>query len=198
MILGFLEIGPKTGYDLKKRFDRSVSGFWPADQSRIYRVLSRLYENGLVSQEIVEQTGKPNRKVYHINQEGREALHQWLTKCQPGGTHSPFLVQLFFAGVLNDEEAVALLEAKAKRVRATLASFPLLYPLGDDYVHDEPDRVDFFHFLTLDSAITMRYAYLEWLEKAIERIRNGDHQKGREGAITRWPPYATGKKDSTA
>ena len=37
VILGFLEVGPKTGYDLKKRFDRTVHGFWPADQSRIYR-----------------------------------------------------------------------------------------------------------------------------------------------------------------
>ena len=40
VILGFLEVGPKTGYDLKKRFDRSVAGFWPADQSRIYRTLT--------------------------------------------------------------------------------------------------------------------------------------------------------------
>ena len=41
-ILGFLNYHPYSGYDLKKIFDTSVSHFWPADQSQIYRTLSRL------------------------------------------------------------------------------------------------------------------------------------------------------------
>ena len=96
---------------------------------------------------------------------------------------------MFFAGLLADEEAIKLLEAKVERVRSTLNSFPEWYPLSPDYEHDEPERVDFFHFLTLDSAIYMRYALIEWLEGAIERIRNQDYEKGRDGAIKRWPPY---------
>ena len=84
VILGFLEVGPKTGYDLKKRFDRSVAGFWPADQSRIYRTLAKLSERGFVSQEVVAQSDRPDRKVYHISDEGREELHRWLAECEPG------------------------------------------------------------------------------------------------------------------
>jgi len=34
----------------------------------------------------------------------------------------------------------------------------------------------------------MRYALIEWLEGAIERIRNQDYEKGRDGAIKQWPP----------
>ncbi len=194
-ILGFLEVGPKTGYDLKKRFDRSVAGIWPADQSRIYRTLAQLDEYGLVSHEIIEQTDKPNRKVYHITEEGREELHQWLMTCQPGASRSPFLVQLFFAGLLSDEEAISLLEAKIARIRDTLASFPERYPLGKDYEHDEPVRVDFFHFITLDSAIFMRCAFLDWLESLVARIKNGDVERGRDGAITQWPPYTPDSRD---
>lgn len=193
VILGFLDVGPKTGYDLKKRFDRSVSGFWPADQSRIYRTLSRLHEQDLVSQEVIPQTERPDRKVYRITRKGQAELHRWLVECQPGPSHSAFLVQVFFAGLLSDDDAIALLEAKAARIRANLVSFPKKYPLAEDYEHDEPERVDFFHFLTLDSAIHMRYAMLDWIETAIARIRSGNAEKGREGAITRWPPY-TGTK----
>ena len=190
VILGFLEVGPKTGYDLKKRFDRSVAGFWPADQSRIYRTLAKLDEQGLVSQEIVPQADRPDRKVYHITEEGREGLHRWLVECESGAPpRISWLVQLFFSGVLSDEEAIRLLEDKKTRILDRLTSFPKKYRLSADYEHDEPERVDFFHWLTLDSAVHMRYALIEWIDGAIERIRNRDYEKGREGAVTRWPPY---------
>ena len=189
-ILGFLEVGPKTGYDLKQRFDRSVSGFWRADQSRIYRTLDRLREREWVSQEVVAQADRPDRKPYSITERGREAFYQWMDDCQAGPPQrNAFLVQLFFAGLLGDDEAIRLLQAKKHRILDVLASFPERYRLAPDYEHDEPQRVDFFHWLTLDSAVHMRYAYLDWIDGAIDRIRAKDHEKGREGAITRWPPY---------
>lgn len=189
-ILGFLEVGPKTGYDLKQRFDRSVSGFWHADQSRIYRTLDKLRERGWVAQEVVPQADRPDRKPYRLTDAGRAAFYGWMESPQAGPpSRNAFLVQLFFAGLLGDEEAIRLLEAKRERILQTLASFPKRYRLAPEYKHDEPERVDFFHWLTLDSAVCMRYAYLEWIDNAIERIRRGDYGAGREAAVTRWPPY---------
>jgi PadR family transcriptional regulator AphA len=48
-ILGFLSYSPFTGYDLKKFFDQSVRHFWLADQSQIYRTLSRLNEESMTA-----------------------------------------------------------------------------------------------------------------------------------------------------
>ena len=189
-ILGFLEVSPKTGYDLKQRFDRSVSGFWHADQSRIYRTLDKLRERGWVSQEVVAQPNRPDRKPYSITEKGRDAFYRWIEDCQSGPpARNAFLVQLFFAGLLSDDEAIRLLKAKKQRILDILASFPERYRLGKEYEHDEPERVDFFHWLTLDSAVYMRYAYLQWIDGAIDRIRRREYEKGREGAVTRWPPY---------
>jgi PadR family transcriptional regulator AphA len=67
-ILGFLNYGPSSGYDLKKVFDVSVQHFWPADQSQIYRTLSRLEDEGWAEMELVEQEDRPDRKVYHITE----------------------------------------------------------------------------------------------------------------------------------
>lgn len=196
-ILGFLEVGPKTGYDLKQRFDRSVSGFWYADQSRIYRTLDKLRERGWVSQEVVAQADRPDRKPYSITEKGRDEFCRWMQDCQAGSpARNSFLVQLFFAGLLSDEEAIRLLEAKKKRVLDVLASFPNRYRLAPEYEHDEPERVDFFHWLTLDSAVHMRYAYLEWIDNAIDRIRRREYERGREGAVTRWPPYGDLSQDA--
>jgi len=193
-ILGFLEVGSKTGYDLKQRFDRSVSGFWSVDQSRIYRTLEKLRDRGWVSQEIVAQPDRPDRKPYTITDTGRDALYSWMYECQSGPPQrNAFLVQLFFAGLLSDEEAIRLLEDKKRRVLAVLASFPERYRMAPQYEHDESERIDFFHWLTLDSAVHMRYAYLEWIDSAIDRIRKADYERGRDGALTRWPPYTAAR-----
>ena len=190
VILGFLNIESLTGYDLKKKFDRTVSGIWPADQSQIYRTLANLNDEGLVYRETIQQETRPNRRVNHITGSGQQVLHEWMLECEPGSCpRSAFLVQIYFAGLLEDEEAIHLLEGKAERVRRKLASFPETYQLGVDYRDPDPAKIDFFEFLPLDYGIHMRYALLEWLEGAIQRIRDKTYEKGREGAITRWPPY---------
>jgi PadR family transcriptional regulator AphA len=84
-ILGFLNYHPYTGYDLKKIFDTSVRHFWQADQSQIYRTLSRLTEHGYVEMEKVPQEDRPDRKVYHITQAGHAELIKWLSSPPPRG-----------------------------------------------------------------------------------------------------------------
>jgi len=85
-ILGFLSSQPLSGYDLKKIFDTSVSHFWPADQSQIYRTLgrlvdngwARLVDNGWAEMEVVNQSDRPDRKVYGPTPAGRTELLRWL------------------------------------------------------------------------------------------------------------------------
>jgi len=190
IVLGFLEISPKTGYDIKRRFDRSVSGFWSADQSRIYRTLDKLRERGWVRQEVIPQSDRPDKKLHTITESGRKAFHSWMEEHPIGPPlRNAFLVQLFFGGLMSDEEAIRLLEAKRKRLLDALAAYPKQYCLGETYEHDEPERVDFFHWLTLDSAIWLDYANIKWIDGALDRVRRKEYTKGREGAITQWPPY---------
>jgi len=84
-ILGFLNYGESSGYDLKKMFDTSIRHFWSADQSQIYRTLSKLVKKQWVTMHLVEQVDKPNRKVYTITEAGKEGLYQWLKTPLPLG-----------------------------------------------------------------------------------------------------------------
>ena len=58
-ILGFLNYGPCSGYELTKAFHSSVQFFWPAQTSQIYLTLGKLEDAGLVTHETVIQNGKP-------------------------------------------------------------------------------------------------------------------------------------------
>ena len=176
-ILGFLNYGASSGYDLKKLFDVSVRHFWPADQSQIYRTLSRLAERGWAEAEIVQQEDRPNRKVYHITEAGQEELRRWLTTSFPTkDARHALLIQVFFAGQLSDEEILELFEQEATRLRQALESYSQIPQQSAVYASAiELPREAFFWMLTLEYGIKVNQMRLEWIEDVIQRIKSGQH-----------------------
>jgi DNA-binding PadR family transcriptional regulator len=173
-ILGFLSYKPFSGYDLKKALDNSVRHFWYADQSQIYRTLARLNEQGWAEVEVVEQTERPDRKVYSITPAGREELHRWLAGPFPvEAAHSAPLIQIFFAGQLSDEEILEKFKQAAGIFRATLDRYNQVPAHLDDYVEivDSP-RESYFWMLTLELGMKTTQAQLEWAESVIKVIEN--------------------------
>lgn len=183
-ILGFLRYGPQTGYDLKKVFDVSVRHFWPAQQSQIYQSLSKLTDEGLIECELIPQTDRPNRKLFHITKDGNTELLRWLAApIAERPVRAQFLIQIFFAGCLSDSEILSLLESKATEIRRIIKHFETGETPHPTHAHDLPPREQFFWYLTLDFGIDSARQSLRWLEGAIERIRNKDYEKGIAGAL---------------
>jgi PadR family transcriptional regulator AphA len=180
-ILGFLSYKPLSGYDLKAVFDLSVQHFWPADQSQIYRTLSRLAESGLTEVEVIEQEERPDRKVYTITEQGREELHRWLT-CPPPPKEKRMaeLVQIFFSGRLADEEILAIFKQYADRSRQALERLHAVpgQSEGQACFEEGRERDAFFWQLTLEYGIRMTEAGLAWIEDVIGRLERGEHTKG--------------------
>jgi DNA-binding PadR family transcriptional regulator len=174
-ILGFLDYHPYTGYDLKKIFDTSVRHFWPADQSQIYRTLSRLTDQGFAEMEKIPQEDRPDRKVYHITESGRAELIRWLSGPPTlGEPRSASLVQVFFAGQLSDQEILEKFEGFAAVMRTVLAQYDRVPDMIGPYQQEiSSPREHFFWMLTLENGITSMRANLEWVEKVIERIKSG-------------------------
>jgi PadR family transcriptional regulator, regulatory protein AphA len=178
-ILGFLSYQPYSGYDLKKIFDTSIRHFWPADQSQIYRTLSRLTENGWAQMERIPQEYRPDRKVYHITEAGRAALREWLSGPPPlDAPRSAPLIQVFFSGQLSDAEILVKFEGYAAIMRAILAQYDQVGGQLGPFLQEIPSpREHFFWLLTLENGIANMRANLAWAESVIERIKNGQVPK---------------------
>jgi len=182
-ILGFLNYVPLTGYDLKKVFDSSVRHFWYADQSQIYRTLSRLTEKNYVEMELVEQTERPDRKVYHITQTGKEELKKWLKGPIPmENPRSAPLVQVFFSGQLDDAHSLEYFRHAAQMIHGILAIYAEVPDILQNRVMKEvpgieklDQREKFFWLLTLESGIINMRSTLEWMESVIERLEKKDY-----------------------
>lgn len=173
-ILGFLNYGAFSGYDLKKAFDASIAHFWSANQSHIYRTLARLAEDELVVVEVVEQDEHPDRKIYHITESGRDALHTWLMTPLPfEPTRSPALIQTFFSGMLSNQEILSVLQYRAQTLSVLLQAFSQLPAQSQAYIQlIQSPRDVFFWTMTLEYGIMLAQTKLQWTEMVIERIRH--------------------------
>lgn len=72
-----------SGYDLARRFDASIGNFWKASHQQIYKVLARMEGERLVEARLVEQDGRPDKKVYAITPEGRDELARFTATPTP-------------------------------------------------------------------------------------------------------------------
>ena len=177
-ILGFLHYKPLSGYDLKKAFDTSVRHFWPADQSQIYRTLAGLADKGWAEVEVIHQEDRPDRKVYHITPAGRAELLRWLaTPVPPEEPRSANLVQVFFSGLLPDEEVLAHFERAAAQMRRLLEVYAQVPEQAAPYyaLAGSPREI-FYWLLTLECGVINARAQLAWLESVIERLREGRYE----------------------
>lgn len=69
---------PGSGYELARRFERSIGYFWTATHQQIYRVLKRMEGDGLLDVRDVPQRGRPDKKEYSVAGPGRAVLAAWL------------------------------------------------------------------------------------------------------------------------
>ncbi len=184
-ILGFLYEKSLSGYDLKKVFDSTVWYFWPAQQSQIYRTLSRLTDRRYVSVEVVPQDGRPNRKVYNITESGCRELQGWLAEPHPDTPNrEPFLLQVFFSGALSDEEVLGVLRVKAEVVRSSITFFEEKSLEASPQPQGVSPRDLFFRYLTLEYGLESLRMGLRWIERAMERVERGEYERGREAVFS--------------
>ena len=71
---------PSTGYELTRRFDKSIGRFWTATHQQVYKVLGRMQAAGWIAATEVAQDGRPDKKVYDLTPAGRDELADWIDR----------------------------------------------------------------------------------------------------------------------
>lgn len=106
-ILGLLNYGSMTGYDIMLTFKKSLNFFWTVQTSQIYRELQTLKSKGWVTDQNISQSGKPDKKLFSITESGRKELNRWLMEDDTGfETKSPIMMKTFFRGEKSIDENI--------------------------------------------------------------------------------------------
>ncbi|MEI7031750.1 PadR family transcriptional regulator [Streptomyces pratensis] len=105
---------PGSGYELARRFERSIGYFWTATHQQIYRVLGRMESDGLLAVRAVPQEGRPDKKEYSVTGSGRTALADWLHKpIEPESLRHDLAVKI--RGAAFDDPAALVREVERHR-----------------------------------------------------------------------------------
>ena len=170
-LLGLLTIRRSSGYDLSKLFQESLSFFWVANQSQIYRELDKMEGLGWVVSSKVEQDARPNKRVYAITQEGDKELIRWLKEENAEDlavVRNPLLMKLFFAGKVDKEHAITLLtnyrkfcEDARTEIRAEVE--------GIGEVEETAARPAYWLYAT-EYSIRNYDFQIEWIDETLRRL----------------------------
>ena len=129
VVLGMIQLGARSGYQIKQMVDQSIRFFWTISQVQIYPSLVQLERAGLITGRSA-QRGRRRRRDHEITAAGKAVLQEWLRRPEP----MPFelrdigLVKLFFADALSDGEAGDLLNAIIRRSEDRLATLQQVEP----------------------------------------------------------------------
>ncbi|MGW2177655.1 PadR family transcriptional regulator [Streptomyces sp. NPDC001732] len=105
---------PGSGYELSRRFERSIGYFWTATHQQIYRVLKRMEGDGWVEVREVPQEGRPDKKEYSVADLGRTVLSAWLHEpIEPESVRHDLAVKI--RGSAFDDPAALIREVRRYR-----------------------------------------------------------------------------------
>ncbi|WP_284500401.1 PadR family transcriptional regulator [Microbulbifer litoralis] len=169
-VLTLLDIEPGSGYDLKRRFERSVSHFWSASHQQMYRELHKLHDEGLLDCTEQAQAGKPDKKIYSLTDSGRAALADWVRRPAPAQKiREPFLIQLFAGHHLENDQARALVRKQLDEHRALLASY---VEQNERVLNSDPALQERYWLAhqTLLLGIEAEQTWIQWAEKLLREL----------------------------
>lgn len=155
-----------TGYELAKTFDTSIGFFWKADHQQIYRELTRLRDRGHIHGREVVQSGKPNKLVYNLTNEGRAALKHWAVRpSSPPSIKDDLLVRLLALDSIDIEPLRADLMARLEYHRDRLARYERI--LNKRFPQGAVSTGETGKLLALRAGLRYERAVAEWCEEAL-------------------------------
>ncbi|HEY4669955.1 MAG TPA: PadR family transcriptional regulator [Tepidiformaceae bacterium] len=162
-ILGLLAHEELSGYELTKRFQSSVVYFWEARSQQIYPELTRMEEDSLVRSRLVEQVGRPDKRLYSLTERGLDELTDWVTTPSPLTLiKDDFMLKVYSYGMADPEAARQAVATQRRRHEERLAELRRIEKhIGVlDALH-VPDRL-FGAYLTLQGGMRFEEAFIAW------------------------------------
>ena len=169
-----------SGYELARRFDRSIGYFWAATHQQIYRTLRTMEDDHWVRGTEVAQHGRPDKKVYTVSEAGRAELARWIAAPLVGRGSSvadsrtrDLAVKIRGAG----HGDIDTLRAQVVSLRTERAELLDVYRGFEKSQFPNPDAVAgtaLHQYLVLRGGIRAEESAIEWLDEVAAGLERRD------------------------
>lgn len=160
-----------SGYDLARRFDKSIGFFWRATHQQIYRELARMEQAGWISSEAAPDGGRTRKKLYSVKPAGRRELKRWAREPAPMvELRDELMVRLRADAVIGPLGLEAEIERRAALHTEKLAAYRAIeardFPEGS-----ELSREARIQHLILKTGIMYEASWAAWSREALAVLR---------------------------
>jgi DNA-binding PadR family transcriptional regulator len=162
-VLALLADEPAHGYEIRRGLEeRFGTVIAPLNAGQVYTTLSRLQRDELVADDTVEQSGRPDKRVYRLTDAGRRALEEWLgTASAPTRLRDDFFMKLVFAHAMGLADPAELIARQRVAYLRSLGELERVLASGTA----EPATA-----LVVEGAALHLEADLKWLDRCEEEL----------------------------
>lgn len=151
-----------SGYDLARRFDKSIGYFWHATHQQIYRELGRMEAAGWIASIVPADAGKTRKREYRVLPDGRAELARWAAEpSAPMDLRDEFMVKLRADAVLGEVDLHTELQRRIGLHREKLAHYREIEQR--DFLNDKTlSREARIHHMILKKGIMYEVGSINW------------------------------------
>ena len=184
IILGLLSHDDLSGYDIKKKFDDTISLFWgTATLSQIYPILQLLEDNGFVRKRVVPDVEKkrPPKKIYSLTKRGKKEFQTQLKS--PIDIHSQKMFQIiqeqilrfYLVDSLTKKESLEQVDIVSKYIAGIIETIELQKQNTKDELRCvetlEEKQALRYRLYALDLLLSLCRKHSEWSSSTLRRIK---------------------------
>jgi DNA-binding PadR family transcriptional regulator len=156
-----------SGYDLARRFDKSIGFFWHATHQQIYRELGRMEAAGWIESSSAPDAGKTRKRMYRVLPLGQQELLRWVAEpSAPIDLRDEFMVRLRADAAMGPlglhvelQRRIALHQEKLQTYRAIEAR-----DFSQGQVLSREARI---HHMILKKGILYEEASIQWAQEML-------------------------------
>jgi DNA-binding PadR family transcriptional regulator len=163
-LLALLAKEPAHGYELKLALEQTFGAAYPSPNiGQIYVTLKRLEADGLVRSQDVAQTTRPNKRVYELTEDGRDAVAAWVDEPSDGPrVRDDFFTKLILAPRAGLADQMELINKQRHHY------YRLMRGLNE--LQEGARRHDTTARLLIEGTLLHLQADLDWLERCQEEL----------------------------
>lgn len=168
---------PSSGYELARRFDRSIGYFWHATHQQIYRELARMVERRWIEADDHDSDAPQRRKIYRVLEGGRDELVRWVLSPSIGlDQRDEILVKLRADAVIGPlglgAEVRRLMALHQQRLDTYLAIE------HRDFAVEHPGRAQRLQHALLRKGIRYERDWLDWAAELLPLLEGAESGDG--------------------
>lgn len=161
---------PSSGYELARRFDKSIGHFWQATHQQIYRELGRMEKAGWIRSDADPDAGRTRKRSYTVLPAGREDLARWAGEAGPlPELRDEFMVRLRADAVAGPFGLRPELERRRSLHADKLHAYRAI-EARDFPSEAEPTRQRRIHHLILKAGIQYEQNWIAWYDEALQML----------------------------